>query len=340
MADARAAGIESPRVESITTCPACGGRGRKRVLGTARAPISIVRCMACRHVYATGRYVHAFLDESYYGDRAEARKPELAAPPDDGQRFMRARKRRQLALYDELSNGAVFGVAPDGHALDVGCNVGVLLDELAMLGWHTEGIERAPAARDLAAQRHAVHDVDIESDAMLPRRYQLVTMTHVLEHLDRPMQGLKFVARHLAPGGTAIIEVPNWDDPARIFWRTRYRPLELGDHVSFFERGTLGALAERAGLRVHRWWSSPQGATVVMPSLLTATDLLAGLVRRRATPGVAAARLPTQSLPGGTRRRVLELLDRMDPWIASLAGDDAHWGANLVAVLRRPHASG
>jgi SAM-dependent methyltransferase len=336
MADARA-----PEVESIGACPSCGGRGRKRVLGSAGAPISVVRCTACRHVYATGRYVHDYLDESYYGDRAAARAPELAAPPDDGERFMRARKRRQLALYDELSHGAVFGVPPDGHALDVGCNVGVLLDELAALGWQTEGIERAPAARDLAAQRHGVHDVDIErDDAVLPRRYQLVTMTHVLEHLDQPVQGLKFVARHLAAGGTAIIEVPNWDDPARMFWRTRYRPLELGDHVSFFERGTLGAMAERAGLRVHRWWSSPQGATMVLPSVLTATDLVAGLVRWRGTPGVAAARLPTQSLPGSTRRRVLELLDRMDPWIASLAGDDPHWGANLVAVLRRPHASG
>ena len=212
MADARA-----PEVESITACPSCAGRGRKRVLGSARAPISVVRCIACRHVYATGRYVHDFLDASYYGDRAAARAPELEASQDDGERFMSARKRRQLALYDELANGAVAGVPQHGHALDVGCNVGALLDELANLGWTTEGIERAPAARDLAAQRHVVHDVDIESDAVLPRRYELVTMTHVLEHLDHPVQGLRFVARHLGPGGTAIIDVPNWDDPARMF---------------------------------------------------------------------------------------------------------------------------
>lgn len=328
----------APAVETIDACPSCGARGRRRVLG--RDPLAVVRCTSCRHVYATARYVHDYLDDAYYGERAQARDAELDTASHEADPFMRSRKRKQLALYDELSGGAIARVPADGHALDVGCNAGSLLDELASLGWITEGIERAPAAREIAARRHTVHDVDIESETVLPRRYQLVTMTHVLEHLDRPIQGLRFIARHLAPGGTGIVEVPNWDDPARLFWRTRYRPLELGDHVSFFERATLGALAERAGLRVHRWWSSPQGATLVMPSLLTATDLIAGLIGRRAAPGVAAARLPTQAVPGGTRRRVLELLDRMDPWIASLAGEDPHWGANLVAVLRRPHAAG
>jgi SAM-dependent methyltransferase len=329
---AEAAALE---VEPIWLCPVCGGRGRSRVLGSGRAPIAVVRCLVCRHVYATGRYAHAVLDDGY-SQRAEVRAPENVATAG-ADPFMRSRKRRALSVYDELSNGAVARVPDGARALDVGCNVGALLDELAGLGWITEGVERAPSARELASARHVVHDVDIErDDVTLPHRYSLVTMTHVLEHLDKPLAGLKFIARHLAPGGTAIVEVPNWDDPARLFWRTRYRPLELGDHVSFFDRGSLGALAEKAGLRVHRWWSAPQGATVVMPSLLTATDVVAGLVRRRRTTGAAATRVASPPLPGKTRQRVLGLLDLLDPWIESWAGEDPHWGANLVAVLRRP----
>ncbi len=325
--------LDALQVEPIWLCPACGGRGRSRVLGRKRAPIAVVRCLACHHVYATGRVAHEVLDDGYSA-RAESRAPDDVAAGADP--FMRTRKRRALALYDELSNGAVARVPDGGRALDVGCNVGALLDELVGLGWITEGVERAPSARALAGQRHVVYDVDIESEAVLPHRYALVTMTHVLEHLDKPLAGLKFIARHLAPGGTAIIEVPNWDDPARLFWRTRYRPLELGDHVSFFDRGSLGALAEKAGLRVHRWWSAPQGATVVMPSLLTATDVLSGLVRRGRTTGGLATRVESPPMPSTTRQRVLGLLDLLDPWIASWAGEDPHWGANLVAVLRRP----
>ncbi|MFY0537269.1 class I SAM-dependent methyltransferase [Nannocystis pusilla] len=39
-------------------------------------------------------------------------------------------------------------------------------------------------------------------------RFDLITMTHVLEHLREPVRGLVWIRRHLAPGGLAVIEVP------------------------------------------------------------------------------------------------------------------------------------
>ena len=85
----------------------------------------------------------------------------------------------------------------------------------------------------------------------------------------RGPEALRWVAAHLADDGVAIVEVPNWDDLLRPLWGHRYRPLELGDHLSFFERRTLAALAERAGLRVETLWSAAQARTLLFPSLLT-----------------------------------------------------------------------
>ena len=324
---------EAPAIRPIAGCPSCGTPGGREILGRGAQGIAVVRCSGCGLVHATGVYATEFLAEEYYGGRARERAAD--APRDT---LLHQRKRRQLALYDELADGEV--LRGDGRALDIGCGTGALLDELARVGWTTDGIERSSAARAITEQRHGVHDVDVESDVDLGRRYDLITMTHVLEHLQRPIAGLRFVARHLQPSGTVVLEVPNWGDPGWRVWGRRYRPLEIGDHVSFFEHETLRSLVERAGLRVARLSSRPQGATTVMASMLTATDVVAELVRRSDTQGVAAPRTPTQSVPSGARRRLLALCDQLDPWLARVAGDDARWGANLIAVLRRPAARG
>jgi hypothetical protein len=165
-------------------------------------------------------------------------------------------------------------------------------------GYQTEGIERSRAGEAAAAAGHVVHALDIEAHELGLPRYSLITMTHVLEHLQRPVAGLTWIRRHLTPGGLAVIEVPNWGDGLRPLWGRRYRPLELGDHVSFFERETLGRAA--AGRpRGGPLWSAPQAEHVVFPSLLTALDLGLAL----AMLGARKARSRGGGGPGRSRRR-------------------------------------
>jgi len=236
---------------------------------------------------------------------------------------------------------------PEARALDIGCGPGLLLDLLRAEGYETVGIERSGAAADAVAAGHRVHAIDLEDDAdrtALPERFTLITMTHVLEHLRRPEDALRWVAAHLRDDGVAIVEVPNWEDLARPLWGARYRPLELGDHLSFFERRTLADLVERAGLRVHALWSAAQARTLLFPSLLTGLDLaLEKLrrVRRRGAageqPGVGVASTRVASGSGRLRHAAVTAalagLDHLDPLLESLSGTDWPRGANLVAVL-------
>lgn len=314
----------------VHECPACGSAARTPVLGDGSGCFDLARCDRCGLVHSLGHHPPMLLDAGY----------GLRAATHDG--VDRRRKQRSIALYDRLTEGAIAGPSAGARALDLGCNTGLLLDELQALGWRTEGVERAPGAREFAAAKHVIHDLDLEDDdARVHERgdgFDLVTITHVLEHMKRPVTVARFIARHLTADGLAVVEVPNWDDAARGLWGKRYRPLELGDHVCFFDRDSLRAVLEQGGLRVRTLWSQPQGATTVMASLLTAVDAVRALAprRRTASVGATAARCDrAERAPGGLRASVLRGLDALDPMLDRVAGPDARWGANLVAIAQR-----
>lgn len=324
---------------AIDRCPGCGGTARRPVL--ARGPVKLVRCGACGLVHATAGYEPAFLDD-HYAQRLAHDPPKTAQGPRPGSE----RKRPAFALYDRLTHGRLSQPGPNATALDIGCSTGWLLDLFAEAGYRTYGVERSPSAIEAQAAGHRVHAVDIETGVDLPERFDVVTMTHLLEHLRDPCAALGWARRQLRPGGLAIVEVPNWDDVARPLWGSAYRPLELGDHLSFFSRDTLADVARRSGFSVQTLWSAPQARTLVFPSLLTGLDLGLGAARRlrggKATSptetesvGVAARRVT----PSGGRWQhrlisgILRGLDRLDPLLERAAGSQWRHGANLVAIL-------
>jgi 2-polyprenyl-3-methyl-5-hydroxy-6-metoxy-1,4-benzoquinol methylase len=331
-----------PPVEPVPACPVCGGEQRRPILRD-KGGIGVARCEQCGLVHATGRYAAGYLSEIYYGGRA-------SQPAGAGRRDV-SRKRRSVQLYDRLSAGRIGRPVAGARALDIGCDTGLLLDALRELGYRTEGIERSPAAEHAKAAGHEVHALDIEVTELGLGRYELITITHVLEHLREPVRALVWIRRHLAPGGLGVVEVPNWGDLLRPLWGRRFRPLELGDHVSFFERSSLAGALERAGLDIVALWSAPQVGTAIAPSLLTALDLGMALRRRlRGNPGDSPAGVAGPR--AGTRGRrwqrnfapmVVGGLDSLDNWAGPLLermfGTHCGWGANLVAIVRAPAVS-
>ncbi len=334
------AGSTAPPLLAVEHCPGCRGTSTEPVL-RAHGGIALVRCTDCELVHATAGYAPRFLDE-HYADRAD--RAPTSSSGTTTPRSQSQRKRQALALYDRLSEGRLSSPAAGTLALDIGCGIGLLLDLLRERGYTTVGIERSGAAARAMDAGHRIHAIDIEGEVSLDERFDVITLTHLLEHLRRPEDALRWVGRHLHPGGLAIIEVPNWDDLARPLWGPSYRPLELGDHVSFFQRHTLAALCERAGLRLHTLWSAPQARTLVFPSLLTGLDHGKGMLRRlrgrRSSPagdGVGVAGERTVTGPARWRHAAVTAaltgLDRLDPLLESLTGRAWTHGANLVAVV-------
>ncbi|HET7876071.1 MAG TPA: class I SAM-dependent methyltransferase [Methylomirabilota bacterium] len=144
---------------------------------------------------------------------------------------------------------------PGGRYLDVGCGSGGGLGVAKALGWQVAGIEMDEAAARKARRfTEELHVGDALTAPFAPGGFDVVSAFHVLEHVPDPVAVVKRMLGWLAPGGVAIIEVPNAGGlGARLFGRA-WSGLELPRHLSHFTPESLARVVERAGGRVVWCW--------------------------------------------------------------------------------------
>lgn len=137
---------------------------------------------------------------------------------------------------------------PDGaKVLDIGCGDGLFFDELGKLG-EVYGIE--PDASLISPgnpNRSRIEVTPFGPDYQSDRRYNLITMLDVLEHIEDDRGTLQRINGLLAPGGYLVMTVPamHWlwsmHDVANRHYR-RYSRRELGGKI-----GEQGLKLERCG---------------------------------------------------------------------------------------------
>jgi 2-polyprenyl-3-methyl-5-hydroxy-6-metoxy-1,4-benzoquinol methylase len=324
--EAPAHAATSSRLRPIEACPVCGAAERRPRLFDPVFPLAV--CASCGHVYGERLLEASVLAEGYY-DEPDA---DLAV------RSMAAKEARFLEYQAMLRRHGVTG----GRVLDVGCNAGDLLTLFQRRGWEVAGVEPSPGPAAFARARRGLLVWTGTVDALPEHeRFDLVTMSHVLEHVPRAVPLLERLRRALRPGGHLLIEVPNVDDPLLRLWGRHYRPLCLGDHVSFFSPRSLRDALARASFAVADEASPTHARDVVYPSLLSAVDWVRGLRPRPPSPaapvGVEAQVRYRGALRAPLRKAFDALTDAIDPAVVRATRGLARAGRGAcLIVLARP----
>jgi 2-polyprenyl-3-methyl-5-hydroxy-6-metoxy-1,4-benzoquinol methylase len=154
-----------------------------------------------------------------------------------------------------------------GRVLDVGCGSGALLAELGHCGWELGGIEPNKHMARLVAERLGLPEYRIaatvaERGTFAPRSFDLVTMSHVLEHLHDPVAVMNKVYDWTRPSGTLRILVPNISSLESRLFRRHWYGLEVPRHLYHFDPRSLQTLLSRTGFRVDRVRAQFQGHTL------------------------------------------------------------------------------
>jgi SAM-dependent methyltransferase len=247
----------SPKIstEEVPVCPVCGARdfaqfavGFDYELLTCANPWRFVQCGACRHVWLNPRPAVAELGvvypPTYYAYNYETINPV-------------ARKAKEMLDRNKIAKIVRYCPQVPKSYLDVGCGDGRFLRVMEQLGVPRAGLyglelDKRVVERLREQGYGGVYCERAEEVSSFPEGgIDLVTMFHVIEHVDNPGTVIGRVRRWLSPGGVFALETPNLDSmDARIFQRTYWGGYHFPRHWNLFTPASISRLLTDNGLEV------------------------------------------------------------------------------------------
>lgn len=248
-------GAPAISVEEVPLCPICGAAefaqfavGFDYELLTCSNPWCFVQCRRCQHVWLNPRPAVAELAVVY---------PPTYYAYNYGAIHPIARKAKELLDRRKIARMVRHCPKPPKSYLDIGCGDGRFLRVLEHLGVPRSGLyglELDQRVVDrLRGQGYAgvlcerAEDVSSFPDGGI----DLVTMFHVIEHVDNPGTVVRRVRRWLSPGGVFALETPNLDSlDARLFQRTYWGGYHIPRHWNLFTPSSISRLLQDNGMEV------------------------------------------------------------------------------------------
>ena len=223
-------------------CNLCG-TGAVEVIGTTdrkHKPLRTVICRNCGLVWTDprpgSRATREYYTEHYRLQYKASLQPKLKHVYRETQRAMQRLRRIEPLLI------------PGMRLLDIGAGAGFFPYTVQQRGYAIEGIEPNQGYAAYATDElHLELKVGLLQDFDFPAAsFDIITLNHVLEHLEDPGAALQCLLRWNKPGGYLNIEVPNieatYHAPGHKFHLAHLYP---------FNPDNLALLGRKAGYRIH-----------------------------------------------------------------------------------------
>ncbi|MCB2213804.1 methyltransferase domain-containing protein [bacterium] len=291
------------------TCLLCGSENQ-HPFATVKSfgyPLSYVQCDRCGLVFQSEEGSQA-ADPEFYA--ATYRKIyQSSEEPTAKDLWVQNQRAQHLIAVLQAK-----GVTDVERTLDIGASAGVLLGAFRdAYACSVTGVEPGDAYRAFAAKKgiemFASLDELIEQG---PERFDLVSLSHVLEHLPDPVGTLRSIRKDLlTPDGTLLLEVPNF---------YAHDSYELA-HLACYTPHTLREIVRQAGFDVVRMARHGVPRSALLNLYLT-------VVARPAAETVERSVKPERNVKlkrriGFLYRRVVQKLFPHRAWLPLRDGEEA-----------------
>ena len=139
---------------------------------------------------------------------------------------------------------------PDQKLLDVGCGNGDYLAIASEAGWKVKGVEPDPKAVEIARSRGLeVVQGGIGEVSTDREQFDVITMSHVIEHVHDPVHFVKQAYECLKPSGILYIDTPNIEGMGAKRYGENWRGIESPRHLVLFSGLGLRTVLKKAGFK-------------------------------------------------------------------------------------------
>lgn len=137
-------------------------------------------------------------------------------------------------------------------ALDYGCGIGGYVNSMKANGWRSIGFDLSKRAVAKAVGYSGViagvsnaENIPLKNDSV-----DVVTMNHVLEHLENPAAVVKDVFRILKPGGAFMLSVPNAASAAMAIEKKYWIGADAPRHIVIWSPASISRLITECGFTI------------------------------------------------------------------------------------------
>ena len=230
-------------------CPWCGSDKAQINLWLkdeflTKEDFHICECLNCGLLYTMPRPDKEKIGEYYkseeYYSHQENKKgfiPKL---------YEKVKKVNLKHKYDLATKGL-----QTGKLLDIGCGVGDFLHTAETHGWQCVGMEPSEDAKAIARKRTQAELLSIEELEQLPEAsFDVITMWHVLEHVDDLKWQVTQLQRLIKPNGRIAIALPNYKSYDGQYYKEHWAAYDVPRHLSHFNRNTITKILTTNNLKL------------------------------------------------------------------------------------------
>jgi len=189
-------------------------------------------------------YSGSYVDSTYKNEESMRATYQriISLPPARSDNFWRFKEIAQFAA-------SWFGRTSDLELLDIGSGLGVFPSIVHKQGWHCTAIDP-----DKRAVKHLTDTVGVDAlfgDFMkldVSKKYDMITLNKVLEHVPDPIAMLRRTLDWLKPGGFVYVEVPDGEIASQYGSEREEFTIE---HLHVFSLASSAILATQAKYTVH-----------------------------------------------------------------------------------------
>lgn len=224
----------------IITCTICNS-SEVKTLYTLSNNVRIMLCATCKNAFTFPKpTIPDYSTEDFQAREGDTKKlTTFAELPEE------------IQTSYSIQLGMIQRKLPNGSAvLEIGGGEGIFLEMVKNAGYEVELIEPSFTASQRAMERGLNVRNNYFHNISLDKRYSVVCMAHVLEHIDDPLSTIARVKTVLAPGGFILLTQTNFKGFMPRLQKTHWYAWVPDQHFTHFSLEGLKYLAKQTDMRV------------------------------------------------------------------------------------------